>query len=355
MLADIIPKEFMPPAAPVTQRDVARACGVHPSTICLALANSPSIPVPTRQRVQEMAQKLGYKPNASARNLAYLRGDKKEAVDLPLAWINQEPQRGFWKTHPAARRYFEGARHRAEELGYYLEEFWVHEPGMRLVRLAQILRARGVQGAIFPCLRSFDPDLFQPLWSEFSMVAFNDHRAGAWVDVVCPDHYHNLGLILRDLKLQGFRRIGLVLSDGFDAATDGLAACRFLRRERECPAIDHLPLCLWSDEAGDGAVRVGGWLREHRPDVVICSDAATQMLVRAQNGNLPTVQLQLGGAEAGPGIDERAEDVGAAAIECLVHKMRRFERGLGGATCRYLIKGSWRASAECERRMEAVA
>src|SRR5690606_34320050 len=80
------PKEFMSPATPVTQRDVARACGVHPSTICLALKNSPSIPLPTRLRVQAVAEELGYRPNVAARNLALLRGDKHGAGSLPIAW-----------------------------------------------------------------------------------------------------------------------------------------------------------------------------------------------------------------------------------------------------------------------------
>ena len=44
---------------PVTQRDVAAACKVHPSTICLALNNSPSIPLVTRQRIRAVAPQLG--------------------------------------------------------------------------------------------------------------------------------------------------------------------------------------------------------------------------------------------------------------------------------------------------------
>src|SRR3954469_2784440 len=119
-------------APPVTQRDVALACGVHPSTICLALRNSPSIPEETRQRIRQAAEKLGYQPNAAARNLAFMRSDRKGPGSLPLAWLNQEPRRNHWHADPSARVYFEAARRRAEELGYHLEEIWMREPGMSL-------------------------------------------------------------------------------------------------------------------------------------------------------------------------------------------------------------------------------
>lgn len=345
----------MASTTPVTQRDVARACGVHPSTICLALGNSPSIPAETRQRVQEMARQLGYRPNAAARNLALLRGDKKEAVHLPLAWVNQEPQRGFWKTHPVARRYFDGAWRRAQELGYYLEEFWVHEPGMRLVRLAQIIRSRGVQGVIFPCLDHFDGDLFQPLWNDFAAVACNDHRAGDWVDVVCPDHYHNIDLALRQLRLRGFRRIGLVLTEGFDAATDGLACCRYLRHQSELPMADRVTACLLPDTAVDQTARLALWFCEQHPDVIIGGHARIAPLVEAAGLNVSVVPLQAAADAPTAGVDERAAEVAAMAIDCVADKIRRFERGLGGSARRYLVKGAWRDGAVLERRLEAVA
>src|SRR5690606_22275069 len=95
--ATLAPKECMSSVSPITQRDVARACGVHPSTLCLALKNSPSIPLPTRLRVQAAAEELGYRPNVAARNLALLRGDRQGAGSLPIAWINQESQRNHWR------------------------------------------------------------------------------------------------------------------------------------------------------------------------------------------------------------------------------------------------------------------
>src|SRR4051794_17892039 len=128
----------MPASTPITQRDVAQACGLHPSTVCLALKNSPSIPLQTRRKIQALATELGYQPNAAARNLALLRSDRKAASSLPIAWINQEGKSDHWRVEPDARMYFESARRRAADAGYHLEEIWTREPGMNADRVVHI-------------------------------------------------------------------------------------------------------------------------------------------------------------------------------------------------------------------------
>jgi LacI family transcriptional regulator len=46
-----------------TQRDIANAAGVCQATASLALRNHPSIPETTRNRIREVAETLGYRPN----------------------------------------------------------------------------------------------------------------------------------------------------------------------------------------------------------------------------------------------------------------------------------------------------
>lgn len=340
---------------PVTQRDVAQACGLHASTVCLALKNSPSIPLTTRLRIQTIAGELGYHPNVAARNLALLRTDKKAAAgSLPLAWINQEPRRDHWRADPEASIYLEGARRRAADLGYHLEEIWTQEPGMNVSRVVQILHARGIDGVLFPAHRSFDFSLLGSAWNKFATVGFNDHRLGEWVDVVCPDYYGNTNIALRRLRHLGFDRAGLVLTPQFDAASSGLAHSCFLRHQSQMAPSERVPVCFLTDGQAGIADSFGEWLHEHRPDVVLCREKALMEWARAAGCETSWVQLHGLAGEFDGGIDASAPDVAASAVDCLVEKMRRFELGPRESTRLHIIKGVWQERRLVRREAETV-
>lgn len=172
----------------VTQKDVARACSVHPSTVCLALKNSPAIPEATREKIQRFARRLGYRPNASASSLAALRGiSRKPAATLPIAWINQEPVREFWRDAAPWRTQCNRARKQAAGFGYHFDHFWMREAGMTVSRLAGILLSRGISGVLLPVHRESDSALLRRISAHFVCVALNDYDAGEWVDTICPD------------------------------------------------------------------------------------------------------------------------------------------------------------------------
>jgi LacI family transcriptional regulator len=66
----------------VRMRDVARLAGVSEATVSLALAGSPRISEPTRARVTEIANRIGYTPHAGARAL---RPDSTHALGLVVS------------------------------------------------------------------------------------------------------------------------------------------------------------------------------------------------------------------------------------------------------------------------------
>ena len=53
----------------VTIKDVAKAAGVSPATVSLALNNDEKVNRETRKRVQQVAKALNYIPNARAKAL----------------------------------------------------------------------------------------------------------------------------------------------------------------------------------------------------------------------------------------------------------------------------------------------
>ncbi len=58
----------------VTIVDLARELGVTPGTISRALTNNSRVKAETREKVMELAQRWGYRPNLAARSLASNQG-----------------------------------------------------------------------------------------------------------------------------------------------------------------------------------------------------------------------------------------------------------------------------------------
>jgi LacI family transcriptional regulator len=72
----------------VTMRDVAEATGFSPATVSIVLNNAPLaryIASTTRQRIEETAKRLGYRPNAMAR---FLRSKRSQSIGVMLFDVN---------------------------------------------------------------------------------------------------------------------------------------------------------------------------------------------------------------------------------------------------------------------------
>jgi LacI family transcriptional regulator/LacI family repressor for deo operon, udp, cdd, tsx, nupC, and nupG len=57
----------------VSIKDIAKAAGVSHSTVSRALSDSPLIKAETKARIQQLAQEMGYSPDAIARSLVTQR------------------------------------------------------------------------------------------------------------------------------------------------------------------------------------------------------------------------------------------------------------------------------------------
>ncbi len=57
----------------ITIKDIAKSAGVSYSTVSKALRDSPLVKEPTKKRIIELAEQLGYQPNAAARSLVSKR------------------------------------------------------------------------------------------------------------------------------------------------------------------------------------------------------------------------------------------------------------------------------------------
>lgn len=340
---------------PVTQRDVARACGVHVSTISLALQNSPSISRAMRQRVQAAVEALGYRPNIGARNLALRRRDRRRGGSLPIAWINQEPQHHHWRTDEEVRIQYDHACRRAAELGFHLEEIWLHQPGMSPARALEIVRARGIEGVIFPVHRRCECALPGPAWNEFAMVGLNDHRLAEWIDLVCPDYYSHADTIFRWAARFGAGRVGLALTAQFNAASHDLVHSCHLRHQVDLPAAERIPACFLANDGEAKQAAFASWFHAHQPEVVVSDDAGVVRFARDLGFDALWIGLSGAAFPFDGGIDADNGETGAAAVNWVVDKMRRFEKGVSKLSRVNLARRAWIEPRMAGNELQAVA
>jgi LacI family transcriptional regulator len=133
----------------VTIRDIAAAAGLGRTAVSLALRNHSSIPPQTRQRVQQVAEELGYRPNPLISALMmHKRAASAMPQHLPIALVTQFQKPSPWEYGWVLPELHQGLADRAVMRGYRLEEFWTRSPGMSMRRLSKILQQRGIPGVV---------------------------------------------------------------------------------------------------------------------------------------------------------------------------------------------------------------
>ena len=112
-----------------TVRDIAKRAGVHFTTVSRALSKHPSIPVTTCERIRKIAEELHYVPDPMLSALtAYRTRLAAPTFHGNIAWITNSFTREGWNTCPTFDLYCKGAKARAAELGYKLEEIGHQDP-----------------------------------------------------------------------------------------------------------------------------------------------------------------------------------------------------------------------------------
>lgn len=334
-------------------RDIARAAGVHFTTVSLALSNSPRLPRETCVKLQRVAKDMGYVPDPMLSSLAVYRNSLKPVdYHATLAWVTSFSGRDKWREVPVFHEQFQGATARAEELGFRLEQFWLTEPGMTAARATQILRTRGISGLIIAPLPRAGGTLSLD-WTQFSSVAIGYSLVSPSLHLACAHQYRCIRLALHELALRGYKRIGLVVLRSSDDRVDRNWLAGYLIEQFEMPQRTRLkPLILteWDDAA------FGTWLRRQRPDALISKLPETLHALRRRGfavpGDIGVAYLShTHPGDEHSGVDENSVRVGAAAVDFVVGMLHRNERGVPEFAHRLLIDGKWIEGATVRPRL----
>lgn len=120
---------------PVTIKDIAKQLGISPSTVSRALKNHPDISEKTRHTVQELAEKLHYKPNVTALNL---RNNKSNTIAVIIPQL----------VHHFFSSVISGIEEIASNAGYKVMIYQSDESATREVMNVQSILSHRVDGVI---------------------------------------------------------------------------------------------------------------------------------------------------------------------------------------------------------------
>ena len=215
--------EEVPPVVPPTMHDVAARAGVGKATVSLALRNDPRLRPETRRRIQKLAAKMGYRTNATVANLmAQLRASRPPNYQATIGLVNVATDPKSITGIRTFRDWAQGCTQRAVQLGYGIDSFWLHEPGISPDRLAEILESRNIHGIIVVALldKVGLPYAFHTIWQRFACVVVGVRPIWPPLNFCSNDQFATALHATRHLSQYGYRRMGLVISPEVDTMVD---------------------------------------------------------------------------------------------------------------------------------------
>jgi LacI family transcriptional regulator len=350
----------------VTLSDIASKAGVHVTTVSLAMRNHPRLPEATRQRIQALAQQMGYTPDPLLRALVAYRGGVIERRNTPtLAYVTNWTTRWGWKNVTAHPDFYEGAVAKAKELGYVLEHFWMRDEGMSQERLGQILYSRGINGLIIASHGREMGDALQFKWENFSAVKIDYFPHQPALHNVTNNQCDIARLAMHKVIAAGYRRVGFVMHRGWDHAVDHLWTAGYLCEQQALTARERIPAHLfpepepverWLNESKSEVFpepeAFMAWFEKYQPEVVISKASFVLPLFKKMGLSVPRdvafVDVFLddfSGRTAG--VKQNHTTVGALAVEILAGQLQHNKYGVPEIPTTTYVEGTWHSGASC--------
>ena len=327
-------------------RQIAAAAGVSHVTVSRALRNDPSIPVATARRLQQLAKRLGYRPNPLvAALLSQVRTHKPRGDHTVIAYLNAWWPKSTWESCNTKTGQYRGAAQRAAELGFRLENFWLREPGMTPNRLGQILKARGIRGVLVGPLQNQTEPIDFP-WGDFALATIGYSLHAPVIPRACHAHFRGMYRSMDELIARGYRRIGYVTSKDFEERVNSLWGAAYRLNQHRLAAGDRIEPLVFGAEAERGPLQE--WLAATRPDAIVNSlpgvfELLTESGLHAP-GDIGFVHLDLPThlkATDVAGIDQLWEIVGAGAIDLIASQLYTNACGVPKHPVTHLVEGVW--------------
>jgi len=328
----------------VTVQEIARLAGVAPSTVSRALRSHPSIPAQTRQRIEEIARKSGYRPDPLISALLERRYKRTAREVDVIAYVTPQEEH-LWRRSYFHACAYRGAEEQALKRGYRLEHFPLTAPGMNGRRLSRILYHRGIQGVLIaPLGRPYQRINLD--WEHFSCATIGYSLIRPSLHRVCPHYFHNMFLALRSLRHMQCRRIASILTDNM-SKRNGQMLLSAITLHRHLYSKAAFPLFNASayTERETARAAIGKWLETQRFDAVFGVGTLPVMLLKptplVPEGIVLAAMGKSSPHDPWPVLDQKPEVVGAAAIDVIIGQIQRNERGIPEHPKVVMVEGVW--------------
>ena len=345
-------KSFTMPVAQkpvVTLKDVAAHAGLSLATVSYALRQHPKIPVETRELVAIAARELGYRPNPRVASLmAHIRGAQSRAHQERLAFVWVHTSRAEARQNLFLKMVFAGARERAAQMGFALEEFWTSDPGMTDQRLEQILRARGIVGVVLSPVTTAEATVTLGWdWRQFAPAVIGNVTWAPELHHAGHHHFLAMRLALLELAKLGCKRPVALIEATVHERNKHAYTASFLAHHPQAVSARGMVRVVTRGDTAD----LGPWLRAARPDALIVShtDLLDLRGVSEAVKKMRVPRVTLYWSKETPrgigGIDQCQDRVAGHAVDLVAAQLNANETGAPDLPRMMLFPGRWVAPA----------
>jgi len=311
----------------------------------MALRGDLSIPPETTKKIRLAAEKMGYTPDPMLQALnAYRQTTKPPAEHAPLAWLSNASQSESAPDYLFAG-YLAGARRRARQFGYRLDEFLLGTAEMTPARMNKILLTRGITGVLVaPQPHGWSDGMIDMDWSPFAAVTFGYSLTNPSLHLVTSHHVNVARLAVRRLVDLGYRRIGLYVGRVSNTRVAGGWLGGYAGEALGNPRLKWIDPFLHD---GSNIPEFVEWVRAKRIDAVVTSG---DFIDKVRVSGALRVPEELGmaslrlrpGDDDHSGVDQNDEEIGVTAVDSLLGVLRANARGTPEIRRCILIEGTWR-------------
>lgn len=334
--------------ARVRQLDVAAAAGVSRMTVSLALRGSPTLPVKTRERIQKLADAMGYRADPGLASLAaYRRRGRPQAFHGTLAWLNLTEDPNAHRTWPTLKVFFDAALECAAAYGYHLEVVWAKERDMTPERIAKILYARSTRGVLIQP-QAEKPEHMEIDFSYLSVVRLGDYTTlPEGYDLVVADYRWAMSTCMAEVASRGYRCVGYLSQHPFEERLNRIYLSTYLGRMTDTAVHWLAPFFPQNQK------QFTAWYKKYRPDALLLPHCCQllpslwkwidhlRIRIPQDMGVCFTCQPD-DTSKDWSGVDECHSHIARRGIEILVAHINRYEMGKPDHPAVHSIQGVWR-------------